>query len=115
MGYFSCRYYNVLAYDHSRVIVHHDDKEIYINANVVKVAKADRKYILAQGESALGGGIIRLWFIPGPLEKTVDDFWLMIYQQNSSMVVMLCNCVEMNRDKSWPYWPSEVGGTFCVR
>jgi len=89
------RYYNVLAYDHSRVIVHHDDKDIYINANVVKVPQADRMYILAQG----------------PLEKTVDDFWLMIYQQNSSMVVMLCNCVEMNRDKSWPYWPSEVGGT----
>jgi len=92
------RYYNVLAYDHSRVIVHHDDKEIYINANMVKVPQSNREYILTQG----------------PLEKTVDDFWLMVYQQNSSTVVMLCNCIEMNRDKSWQYWPLEVGHTMVL-
>jgi len=49
-----------------------------------------------------------------PLEKTVDDFWLMVYQQNSSTVVMLCNCIEMNRDKSWQYWPLEVGHTMVL-
>jgi len=92
------RYYNVIAYDHSRVIAHHDDTEIYINANVVKVPQANREYILTQG----------------PLEKTVDDFWLMVFQQNSSTVVMLCNCVEMNRDKSWQYWPLEVGHTMVL-
>ena len=47
------RYYNVIAYDHSRVIVHHDDEEIYINASLVKVPQADREYILAQGEVPL--------------------------------------------------------------
>ena len=41
----------MLAYDHSRVIVHHDDKEIYINANIVKVPQANREYILTQGEA----------------------------------------------------------------
>ena len=41
--------------------------------------------------------------------KTVDDFWLMVYQQNSSTVCMLCNCIEMSRDKSWQYWPLVVG------
>jgi len=92
------RYYNVIAYDHSRVILHHDEKEIYINASVVKVPQAGREYILSQG----------------PLENTVDDFWLMIYQQNSSIVVMLCNCIEMNRDKSWQYWPLEVGHTMVL-
>jgi len=92
------RYYNVIAYDHSRVILHHDEKEIYINASVVKVPQAGREYILSQG----------------PLENTVDDFWLMIYQQNSSVVVMLCNCIEMNRDKSWQYWPLEVGHTMVL-
>jgi len=92
------RYYNVIAYDHSRVIVQHDDKEIYINANIVKVPKANREYILTQG----------------PLEKTIDDFWLMVFQQKSSTVVMLCNCIEMNRDKSWQYWPLEVGHTMVL-
>eukprot|EP00092_Neocalanus_flemingeri_P030624 GFUD01033252.1.p1 GENE.GFUD01033252.1~~GFUD01033252.1.p1 ORF type:complete len:379 (-),score=103.23 GFUD01033252.1:121-1257(-) len=92
------RYYNVIAYDHSRVILHHDDKEVYINANIVRVPQANREYILTQG----------------PLEKTVDDFWLMVFQQNSSTVVMLCNCIEMNRDKSWQYWPLEVGHTMVL-
>ena len=44
------RYYNVLAYDQSRVLLTHDDKEVYVNANRVKVAAADREYILTQGE-----------------------------------------------------------------
>ena len=47
------RYYNVLAYDQSRVVLTHDDKEVYVNANRVKVAAADREYILTQGESNL--------------------------------------------------------------
>ena len=42
----------MIAYDHSRVIVHHDDKEIYINANIVKVPQANREYILTQGEDS---------------------------------------------------------------
>jgi len=92
------RYYNVIAYDHSRVILHHNGKEVYINASVVKVPQADREYILCQG----------------PLENTVDDFWLMIFQQNCSTVVMLCNCIEMNRDKSSQYWPIEVGHTMVL-
>lgn len=89
------RYNDVLAYDHSRVIVHYEDEEIYINANYVIVTKAKREYILTQG----------------PLEKTVDDFWLMVYQQNSSIIVMLCNCFEMLREKSCQYWPSQKGHT----
>ena len=44
------RYYNVLAYDQSRVLLTHEDKEVYVNANRVKVAAADREYILTQGE-----------------------------------------------------------------
>ena len=43
------RYYNVLAYDQSRVLLTHEDKEVYVNANRVKVAAADREYILTQG------------------------------------------------------------------
>ena len=46
-------YYNVLAYDQSRVVLTHHDKEVYVNANRVKVAAADREYILTQGESNL--------------------------------------------------------------
>merc|ERR1719154_1061771 len=82
------RYPNVLAFDHSRVGLSLNDREIYINANHVNVGEVDRRYILTQG----------------PLLKTVDDFWLMVYQHNSPTIVMLCNCYENNMSKSEQYW-----------
>ena len=53
MDNFYSRYYNVLAYDHSRVVLSHEEKDVYVNANRVKVAAADREYILTQGEISL--------------------------------------------------------------
>lgn len=85
------RYYNVLAYDHTRVKVTHGDDDLYVNANLVTFNDANRKYILSQG----------------PLEKTVETFWMMVYQQNTSTIIMLCNCVEMKREKCWLYWPMD--------
>jgi len=92
------RYYNMIAYDHSRIKVDYAGKDIYINANLVEVPEAEREYILTQG----------------PLEKTVDDFWLMVWQQQSSVIVMLCNLVEAAREKSYQYWPLEVGHTMVL-
>lgn len=92
------RYHNVLAYDHSRALITHNKNEVYINANVVKCGGSGREYILTQG----------------PLRGTVDDFWLMVLQYNSSVIVMLCSCVENNRGKSSQYWPVEVGDTMVL-
>lgn len=92
------RYENVLAYDHSRVRICHNSQDLYINANHVEVNEVERKYILTQG----------------PLMKTVDDFWLMVWQQHSPSLVMLCNCFENNMSKSWQYWPLEVGHTMLL-
>ena len=39
----------------------------------------------------------------------MDDFWLMVAQQNSDTIVMLCNCLEMHKEKSAKYWPEQVG------
>ena len=89
----------MLAYDHSRALItDQDDKDLYINANLVKSPSAGREYMLTQG----------------PLPTTVDDFWLMVFQYNSSVIVMLCSCVENNRSKSWQYWPVEVGHTMVL-
>ena len=44
-----CRYPNVSAYDHSRVVISHNSADLYINANIVKAPEADREYILTQG------------------------------------------------------------------
>ena len=44
----------------------------------------------------------------------MDDFWLMVQQENSDTIVMLCNCVEMHKEKSAKYWPEEVGDTLLL-
>uniref|UniRef100_A0A8C8FXH0 Receptor-type tyrosine-protein phosphatase C n=1 Tax=Oncorhynchus tshawytscha TaxID=74940 RepID=A0A8C8FXH0_ONCTS len=52
--------------------------------------KESKKYIAAQG----------------PKEETVGDFWRMVWEQQSSIIVMVTRCEESNRNKCAQYWPS---------
>uniref|UniRef100_A0A8C7J2R4 protein-tyrosine-phosphatase n=1 Tax=Oncorhynchus kisutch TaxID=8019 RepID=A0A8C7J2R4_ONCKI len=52
--------------------------------------KESKKYIAAQG----------------PKEETVEDFWRMVWEQQSSIIVMVTRCEESNRNKCAQYWPS---------
>ncbi|ETN86775.1 hypothetical protein NECAME_16139 [Necator americanus] len=33
----------------------------------------------------------------GPLDNTVTEFWMMVLQEESETIVMLCNCIETSR------------------
>ncbi|CAO3597461.1 unnamed protein product [Absidia cylindrospora] len=44
----------------------------------------------------------------GPLPSTFDDFWQVVWEQNSRVVVMLTKEEEMNKIKCHRYWPSEM-------
>ncbi|XP_076348974.1 tyrosine-protein phosphatase 10D-like isoform X1 [Tachypleus tridentatus] len=89
------RFTNILPYDHSRVkLLPTDDEEgsDYINANYIPGYNSPREFIVSQG----------------PLHSTRDDFWRMIWEQNSRAIVMLTRCIEKGREKCNHYWPFDT-------
>ncbi|XP_052810165.1 tyrosine-protein phosphatase 10D-like [Mya arenaria] len=93
------RFTNILPYDHSRVkLLPIDDEEgsDYINANYIPGYRSKREYIVTQG----------------PLPATRDDFWRMLWEQNTRNIVMLTKCIEKGREKCDKYWPTGSDAVF---
>lgn len=90
------RYTDVLCYDHSRVCLSQIDGDAtsdYINANFVDGYKQKNAFISTQG----------------PLPKTCGDFWRMVWEQQTLVVVMTTRVVERGRTKCAQYWGPEPG------
>lgn len=90
------RYRYVYPYDFCRVVLNTSGEEgsnDYINACYVEGVEVERAYIAAQGP-----------FTP----ETLDDFWKMAWQENSSRIVMLTNLFEGDTMKCLKYWPNDV-------
>ncbi|XP_029308139.1 tyrosine-protein phosphatase non-receptor type 6 [Cottoperca gobio] len=104
------RYKNILPFNDTRVILQDTDPQVvgsdYINANYVrnKLSESGQQkvYIATQG----------------CLATTVNDFWQMVWQENSRVIVMTTRVVEKQRNKCAPYWPdlqsSKAFGPFMV-
>ncbi|XP_074538068.1 tyrosine-protein phosphatase non-receptor type 7-like [Halichoeres trimaculatus] len=87
------RYKTILPNPESRVILKSSEEEAgpdrYINANYIRGYKgAPRAYIATQG----------------PMLHTVGDFWDMVWQERSSIIVMVTRLKE-NNEKCELYWP----------
>ena len=51
------------------------------------------------------GGVNRYIATQGPLPSTTTDFWRMVQQESSHLVVMLTTVMERGRIKCHEYWP----------
>ncbi|XP_071517554.1 tyrosine-protein phosphatase non-receptor type 11-like isoform X3 [Panulirus ornatus] len=93
------RYKNILPFDHTRVILRDTDPGIpgsdYINANLITseedVGIEAKTYIATQG----------------CLPSTCADFWWMVWQENTRVIVMTTKEVERGKNKCGRYWPDE--------
>uniref|UniRef100_H3DBN7 Receptor-type tyrosine-protein phosphatase F n=2 Tax=Tetraodon nigroviridis TaxID=99883 RepID=H3DBN7_TETNG len=93
------RYANVIAYDHSRVVLTSVDGvpgSDYINANYIDGYRKQNAYIATQG----------------PLPETLSDFWRMVWEQRSNTIVMMTRLEEKSRVKCDQYWPSRGSETY---
>ncbi|XP_076445142.1 receptor-type tyrosine-protein phosphatase O-like isoform X2 [Babylonia areolata] len=90
------RYAKTLSYDHSRVKLSTGDDDAgttdYINANYIPGYNSPREYIATQG----------------PMVSTFSDFWRMMWEQKSSLIVMLSDLQERGEPKVDMYWPGEL-------
>ncbi|KAM4628738.1 protein tyrosine phosphatase receptor type Fa isoform 2-T2 [Polymixia lowei] len=93
------RYANVIAYDHSRVILTPVDGvpgSDFINANYIDGYRKQNAYIATQG----------------PLPETLSDFWRMVWEQRTNTIVMMTRLEERSRVKCDQYWPSRGTETY---
>ncbi|XP_076806341.1 receptor-type tyrosine-protein phosphatase H-like isoform X2 [Clavelina lepadiformis] len=83
---------NILPYDITRVkleMIGDEPGTDFINANYIPGYSKENEFIATQG----------------PLPTTKEDFWRMIWEQNSRTIVMLTQIVEGERVKCDHYWP----------
>lgn len=93
------RYANVIAYDHSRVILQPVDGILgsdYINANYCDGYRKHNAYVATQG----------------PLQDTFADFWRMCWELRSATIVMMTKLEERTRIKCDQYWPTRGTDTY---
>ncbi|XP_051916048.1 tyrosine-protein phosphatase non-receptor type 5-like [Hippocampus zosterae] len=90
------RYKTILPNTHSRVILKSQEEDdfltTYINGNYLKgYGGEERAYIATQG----------------PTVNTVGDFWRMVWQERTPIIVMITNLEEKN-EKCAEYWPEDT-------
>ncbi|XP_071817069.1 uncharacterized protein [Apostichopus japonicus] len=94
------RYKDILPFDETRFILKTTDASPdgydYINASYVRGTQEDHAYIAAQG----------------PLPTTVNDFWRLLWESGSNVIIMACNEYEMGKNRNRQhkcerYWAEE--------
>ncbi|XP_042185063.1 receptor-type tyrosine-protein phosphatase F isoform X7 [Oncorhynchus tshawytscha] len=91
---FKNRLVNIMPFESTRVClqpIRGVEGSDYINASCIDGYRQQKGYLATQG----------------PLAETTEDFWRMLWEHNSTIVVMLTKLREMGREKCHQYWPAE--------
>ena len=84
------RYSDIKPYKHNTLKMNNKSK--YINASPINVQGKENYFISTQG----------------PKPETIEDFWTMVYDYNSNIIVMLCKLLEGGRKKCENYWEAKM-------
>ncbi|KAM4027438.1 tyrosine-protein phosphatase non-receptor type 23 isoform 2-T2 [Anomaloglossus baeobatrachus] len=87
------RHQDIMPYDKNRIVIQ-SGKDDYINASKIEDLSPYCPTIIAT---------------QAPLVGTASDFWLMIYEQKVSLIVMLVSDLEIEKQKVVRYFPTERG------
>ncbi|CAG0900506.1 unnamed protein product [Cyprideis torosa] len=96
------RYPECIPYDHSRILLNESTNltgSNYINASsIMDHDPRNPAYIAAQG----------------PLATTAADFWQMVWEQGSSIIVMLTRLSENGKEMCHRYWPEDGSQVYHI-
>jgi tyrosine-protein phosphatase non-receptor type 11 len=94
------RFKTILPFDHTRIKLVNRSNEPnstndsdYINANRITSEESFSKVYLAT---------------QGPLPNTINDFWHMVWQEESQIILMITHEEEKGRPKCARYWPDPL-------
>lgn len=82
------RYQDIVPFDDNRVKLFYSGGDDYINASYFNSIDGKAQWISTQG----------------PLKNTIKDFWQMIYEHDSHLIVMLTQEEERGRIQCEKYW-----------
>ncbi|KAL7060367.1 hypothetical protein AAHC03_09746 [Spirometra sp. Aus1] len=129
------RYKNILPFDSTRVVLRDgnpaDPGSDYINANYIlppafltEAATEAKHCTLASDHNTERSPSPRAPPLPPPcppyiatqgvLPETCCDFWRMVWQERSSIIVMLTKETECGRNRCFRYWPTATESTLTL-
>ena len=91
-----CRYSEIRTYKDNKVEIKSDNG--YINASWIHIPHY-RSFIATQG----------------PLESTIEDFWVMCFDYDVKIIVMLCKLDEDYKEKCANYWDTNLNNFSIVK
>ena len=90
------RYSNIKPYKHNTVKINTPSK--YINASPINIGNKPNLFISTQG----------------PKKDTIEDFWTMVWEYNSKIIIMLCKEIESGERKCENYWEKNLMRKFNI-